>query len=59
VRWRFYQHSSQLKSGDITEFWARFTTGFHKVDGKWLDVHDHDSVPIDFATGKVLLDLKP
>ena len=30
------------KSGDVTDFWARFTSAFRKIDGKWLDVHDHD-----------------
>jgi uncharacterized protein (TIGR02246 family) len=49
----------KLKSGDVTDFWARFTSAFRKIDGKWLDVHDHDSVPIDFATGRASLDLKP
>ena len=53
------QFKGKLKSGDVTDFWARFTSAFRKIDGKWLDVHDHDSVPIDFATGKASLDLKP
>jgi uncharacterized protein (TIGR02246 family) len=49
----------KLKSGEVIDFWARFTSAFRKVDGKWLDVHDHDSVPVDFDTGKASLDLKP
>ena len=53
------QFKGKLKSGDVTDFWARFTSAFRKIDRKWLDVHDHDSVPIDFATGKASLDLKP
>jgi hypothetical protein len=29
------------------------------MNGRWLAVHDHISVPVDFDTGKALLDLKP
>jgi len=52
------QISGTIK-GQKTSIWARFTSGFRKINGAWLDVHDHVSVPTDFATGKSLLDLKP
>jgi hypothetical protein len=39
--------------------WIRDTTGLRKVNGKWLDFHDHVSVPVDLATGKAVMDLKP
>jgi len=29
------------------------------VNGKWLDFHDHVSVPVDIQSGKALLDVKP
>jgi hypothetical protein len=29
------------------------------MNGKWLIVHDHISVPADFESGKAMLDLKP
>ena len=45
--------------GQKSTMWARFTSGFRKINGVWLDVHDHVSVPADFQTGKALLDLKP
>ena len=48
-----------LKGGEKSEMWARFTSIFRKVDGKWLDIHDHVSVPVDMATGKGALELKP
>jgi ketosteroid isomerase-like protein len=48
-----------MKSGEKSDMWVRFTSGFHKVKGKWLDVHDHVSLPVDFETGKAVLDLKP
>ena len=51
--------SGKLKNGQKFEMWGRCTSGFRKINGKWLDVHDHCSVPADFETGKAVLDLKP
>jgi uncharacterized protein (TIGR02246 family) len=48
-----------LNNGDKTDFWLRWTAGWRKADGKWLIVHEQVSVPIDLASGKALLDLKP
>lgn len=48
-----------LKSGHKTDFWLRWTAGWSQTNGKWLIVHEHVSVPLDFASGKALLDLKP
>jgi hypothetical protein len=30
-----------------------------KSDGRWLDFHDHVSVPVEIESGKAMLDLKP
>jgi ketosteroid isomerase-like protein len=51
--------SGKLKGGQKSEMWVRFTSIFRKIDGHWKDVHDHVSVPADFATGKARLDLTP
>ena len=51
--------SGTLKSGQKSDIWVRVTSCFRKVNGKWLDFHDHVSTPTDFATGKSLIDLKP
>jgi ketosteroid isomerase-like protein len=51
--------SGTLKRGQKSNTWVRFTSLFRKVNGKWLDFHDHVSVPADFESGKALLDLKP
>lgn len=51
--------TSTSKTGQVSSTWVRVTSGFRKVDGKWLDVHDHVSVPVDMATGKGQLDLQP
>lgn len=48
-----------LKGGQRTEFWMRATSVFRRVGGRWLDVHDHLSVPVDFETGKAQLALRP
>jgi uncharacterized protein (TIGR02246 family) len=51
--------SGKLKSGQTSDFWMRTTSGLRKINGRWLIMHDHVSVPVDFATGKAVLDLKP
>lgn len=48
-----------LKGGQKSEMWVRATTGLRKIKGQWLFVHDHISVPVDFASGSALLNLKP
>ena len=48
-----------LKNGQKSELWLRFTCGFRKINGKWLDTHDHVSVPVDLETGRAAVDLKP
>lgn len=48
-----------LKTGRKTDFWLRWTAGWRKTGGRWLVVHEQVSVPLDFATGKGLMDLKP
>ena len=48
-----------LKKGGKSTLWVRVTSGLRKIDGKWLIIHDHVSVPADFDSGKALLDLTP
>ena len=48
-----------LKNGHKTDFWLRWTAGWRKAQGNWLIVHEQVSVPVDLASGKALLDLKP
>jgi len=47
------------KGGHKTETNVRTTDVFRKAGGKWLIVHEHNSVPVDFATGKADLMTKP
>ena len=51
--------SGTLKHGQKSEIWLRFTSLFRKSDGRWLDFHDHVSVPADVESGKAMLELKP
>ena len=51
--------TGKMKNGQAVDMWLRATSGVVKIDGKWLIVHDHISVPADLDTGKALLDLKP
>jgi uncharacterized protein (TIGR02246 family) len=51
--------SGTLKNGNRSEFWLRWTTCFRKIDGNWLIVHHHASVPLDVTSGRAMLNLKP
>jgi ketosteroid isomerase-like protein len=48
-----------MTTGQKVDRWERLTFCFRKVNGKWLFVHEHVSVPADLMTGKAVLDLKP
>ena len=48
-----------LADGRPLDLWMRATNGLRKIDGVWLVVHDHVSVPVDIATGRPAMDLKP
>jgi ketosteroid isomerase-like protein len=51
--------TGQLKGGAPADMWVRYTSAFKHINGQWLDIHDHVSVPADLNTGKAALDLKP
>ena len=48
-----------MTNGQKTDLWLRLTAGYRKVDGRWLITHLQASVPVDLATGKAVVDLKP
>ncbi len=48
-----------MTSGQKTDLWLRLTAGYRKIDGRWLIAHLQASVPVDLATGKAVVDLKP
>ena len=51
--------SGTLNTGQKTDLWLRWTACFRKINGKWLIVHHHNSVPVDLETGRAMLSLKP
>ena len=51
--------SGTMNNGQETNLWLRWTACFRKINGKWLIVHHQNSVPVDLAHGKAVLDLKP
>jgi len=40
------------EAGEKLSLTLRITNVYRKIDGKWLIVHEHASVPVDLATGK-------
>ncbi|AKT43767.1 YybH family protein [Chondromyces crocatus] len=54
-----YRLHAKRKDGGVTDLWFRSTLCFRKVDGHWRVSHEHASLPMDLATGKVLADLEP
>jgi ketosteroid isomerase-like protein len=51
--------NATLASGHITDFWLRWTACLRRIDGVWLVVHDHVSVPADLEHGHAVLNLTP
>ncbi len=54
-----YRVTGTLKDGGKVEMWVRATVCLSKIDGKWMIVHEHQSVPFNGETGKASVDLKP
>ncbi len=55
----FNRLSRTMNIGQKIGHWRRWTACFRKINGKWLIVHMHASVPFDVETGRAVLDLKP
>jgi uncharacterized protein (TIGR02246 family) len=55
----FNRFSGTLENGDRIGPWVRYTAGFRKIDGNWVIAHDQVSVPVDFGSGRPLVNLEP
>jgi ketosteroid isomerase-like protein len=55
----FNRFSGTSQNGDGIGPWVRYTAGFRKIDGNWFIAHDQVSLPVDFASGRALLNLEP
>ena len=51
--------SGTLANGQANALWVRWTACFRRIDGVWLVVHNHVSVPADLKRGQALLNLEP
>ena len=52
-------HIQVTLPGGHIDMWLRWTACFRQIDGVWLVVHDHASVPADPVHGKAVMNLKP
>jgi uncharacterized protein (TIGR02246 family) len=48
-----------LANGHASDMWVRWTACLRRIDGVWLVVHDHVSVPADLEHGKAVTNLTP
>ncbi len=51
--------SGTLRNGNQTALWLRWTVGLRKIEGNWIIVHDQVSAPLDFESGRAMLELEP
>jgi uncharacterized protein (TIGR02246 family) len=52
--------SGERTDGEETNVWVRATVGLRVIDGKWLIVHAHESVPFYMdGSYRAAVDLKP
>jgi ketosteroid isomerase-like protein len=52
-------HINVTLPGGPVDMWLRWTACFRHIDGVWLVVHDHVSVPADLEHGQAALNLTP
>jgi ketosteroid isomerase-like protein len=48
-----------LKDGREVGYWVRATVFCKRSNHRWLITHDHTSLPVDFESGSVAMDLVP
>ena len=51
--------SGTLQNGREVERWVRATSSCHRSDRGWLITHEHVSLPVDLASGRVVEGLSP
>ena len=55
----FLRLNATMVNGQKIDYWERLTCCFQKIEGKWLIVHEHVSLPADLKNGKAVMNLKP
>ena len=51
--------AGKLKNGPELDFTISSTNVWRKMKGRWVAVHEHNSFPVDMASGKADLQSKP
>lgn len=58
-----FSHSLNRYSGTTVNgplgMWVRVTTGYRRIDGRWMITHEHNSVPFSPETGLASMELEP
>ena len=59
VAYTLIRASGTLKDGREVGYWVRATVCCQRSDHRWLIAHEHISLPVDFKSGRALMDLVP
>ena len=51
--------SGTLKDGREVGYWVRATVCCQRSDRRWLIAHEHVSLPVDFKSGRAVMDVEP
>jgi uncharacterized protein (TIGR02246 family) len=55
---RVNQTSLSDLEGNKLHYSSRVTQVYRKINGKWLIIHEHNSVPVDLLTGKPVINFQ-
>jgi uncharacterized protein (TIGR02246 family) len=59
VAYLLHRTSGTLKNGREVGYWVRATVCCQRSDDRWVITHEHISLPVDVASGRVVMDLVP
>jgi uncharacterized protein (TIGR02246 family) len=59
VAYMLHRTSGTLKNGHEVDYWVRATVCCQRPDHRWLITHEHISLPVDFRSGRAVLDAVP
>jgi ketosteroid isomerase-like protein len=51
--------SGTRMNGQEVGYWVRTSNFCRRIDGEWLITHEHVSLPVDFASGRAVMNLAP
>ena len=59
IAFKLHRTSGTQKDGRAVGFWVRVTCCCQRLNDQWLITHEHVSVPIEFGSGRAIMDLRP